>query len=192
MYYASPQGATPEQAAQEHKRHNRFVAGFILFLLCIPILCCLATVCHGQSLPDAPQPQKTCGPKWAGGCYVYGQGKTNIQTLKDPYFLWPTVAEWAFTGADIGITVSSLGNGKGCTERNTFLGPHPTNAEVIWKTVTIEGVVTLFRFAAAKSIPKEPHTKVEKVANWISPALAGFSVYKHGNGIRQWVQTGCM
>jgi len=153
----------------------------------------LVSVCFGQNLPDSPSTvvEKKCGPKWAGGCYVAPK-KSNWETVKDPYFIWPRVFEWALTGADIGISVSAIDASRGCLEGNTFLGKNPSNAKVIGVTIATETAVTLFRFAASKSTPNEPRNKVGKVARWISPALAGFSVYKHGNGIRQWAQSGCL
>lgn len=146
----------------------------------------------GQTLPEAPRPQpSTCGPKWAGGCFVAPQ-KSARETIKDPYFLYPTILQWMVVGADTGITIANVNRSRGCFERNKDLGPSPSIGRIVGVNLAVDGTVTFLRFLAAKTVPDHDLTKVQKVARWISPGLAAISVYRHGHGVQQWVASGCL
>lgn len=169
----------------------------IFFMIVIIVWAIMLTIhAHGQAI-DAPsavrRPHEVvgCGPKWMGGCYVYGQSRTNMETIANPYFLWPTVADGIFTSLDAAVTVYGLSHSQ-CEESNTDLGRHPSNLKIAGVNALIFGVSTGFRFAAIKVIPENSKSKLAWIPRAFSVGSAVRSGVVHVRGVRSWFTEGCI
>lgn len=122
MYYAAPVGATPEEVARDIKRHNRFLLGLFIAVLCMPlVLCC---VLHGQNLPDAPSATRRV-PYAALRSPQLGWG----ETFKSKKFVIPTAVMFAAVIFDAETTHAGVGRHR-CVESNTDLPWHPSRGEL--------------------------------------------------------------
>lgn len=176
----------------------------ILTLLAVGLL--LGTVAAGQGvvdsgvtassvaesvLPDAPS-AKTCGPKWAGGCWnPLAPRRSNYSVLRDPYFWAPTAADGIFLALDATVTSRGLDDHL-CTEANPDMGPHPSNARIAGVSAAYFVGGSLIRFFVLKTIPADSHSKLVWLPRAISIGTAVRSGYVHVSGARKWFTDGCL
>lgn len=157
----------------------------------------LISSCFPQNLPDSPSsiqnPEvKTCGPKWAGGCWDYHAARrSNWEVVKDPYFFGPTLADALVTSFDGAVTAYGVNNSP-CAEANHDLGPHPSNLRIAEVNGLIFGVTTGFRFLAMKAVPKDNHSRLVWIPRVFSIGTAARSAQVHIHGAMTWFRSGCL
>lgn len=152
----------------------------------------LVTSLRAQTLPDAPEPQKNCGPKWAGGCWDYSAPHpSNWEVIKSPLFIWPTTAEWLAAGFDLGVTWRGLQEHK-CVERNPVYGPHPNLTDLALTNLAAHGAITGLRFVMLKSIHKNEQSKWRRIPQIVAVGGGfGSAALQVRSGL-SWFQNGCL
>lgn len=126
----------------------------VITAMILIILTIAATKGHCENLPNAPSNSKK---SWIAFGIVAG-------------------ADFGASFYDSKITWDGLNSGHGCTEANTYLGSHPSQAALYGKNMAITGGLVFVGFAMKKwlHLPIAPY------------AAMGIDAGKHAHGVYQW------
>jgi len=137
-----------------------------------------------QELPDAPQPQSTCGPAWLGGCFVAPK-RSFSSVFSDRKWQLSTGGFLLSKVFDAEMTHAKVSHQ--CIEGNGDLPAFPSRGELYREMLFKEVPVIVLGTLITKTVPEHPKTKVQKFASWIYPAMASYGTVQHIRGGVGWM-----
>ena len=159
-------------------------------LLCVILSLSMFGEC--QNLIEAPQPQpkveRTCGPKWMGGCWDYERPRLSWgETFKSPKWYVPAAFLFGSTVFDAEVTYqgSHYHHYKGnpnwnpCLEANPLMAKAPSRGELYGKNLAAAAAVSGLGAALVK-LHRMPFE-----ITWYG--MAGYGTEEHMRGGIGWL-----